>query len=195
MCLQAKGGKFITLFYVENDLQTFVFSTVHNIGNFETIGNDLAWNDDNTYEEQQKQQSFSQNYESEDEMKYNIYEAETEERESKSLLDKQLGIPSKTTNSEDRLTILREIDARQDQRIDQIRFLASNNEDENELFFASMAKIVKKLPKSIQAKLRMDIGNLIGNAEIEFLTSGNSQPLSTESCSTSSFRHVTERKH
>lgn len=40
--------------------------------------------------------------------------------------------------------------------------------DETELFFASMAQCVKKLPPSVRAKLRMEIGAMVGAAEIEY---------------------------
>lgn len=33
-----------------------------------------------------------------------------------------------------------------------------------------MAKITKKLPEVVRARLRMEIGNLVGNAEIEHLS-------------------------
>jgi hypothetical protein len=38
-------------------------------------------------------------------------------------------------------------------------------QDETDLYFASMAKLVKKLPLQEQVRLRLEIGNLIGNAE------------------------------
>ncbi|KAJ2945961.1 hypothetical protein O0L34_g4879 [Tuta absoluta] len=44
--------------------------------------------------------------------------------------------------------------------------------DENDHFFCSMAKIVKKLPRHDQAHLRMQIGSLIGNAELRYLSNG-----------------------
>lgn len=44
---------------------------------------------------------------------------------------------------------------------------SSSDDDENDLFFKSMAKIVKKLPQYDQAQLRVRIGSLVGNAEIQ----------------------------
>jgi hypothetical protein len=35
------------------------------------------------------------------------------------------------------------------------------------IFFMSMAKIVKKLPRYEQAQLRMEISMLVGNAELQ----------------------------
>lgn len=40
--------------------------------------------------------------------------------------------------------------------------------DETDLFFGSMAQCVKKLPPSERAKLRMQIGAMVGAAEIEY---------------------------
>ncbi|VVC96973.1 unnamed protein product [Leptidea sinapis] len=40
--------------------------------------------------------------------------------------------------------------------------------NETDLFFSSMAKIVKKLPRYEQAQLRMQIGELVGNAELRY---------------------------
>jgi hypothetical protein len=42
--------------------------------------------------------------------------------------------------------------------------------DETDLFFSSMARIVKKLPRIEQAQLRMQISSLISNAEIKSLS-------------------------
>ncbi|RVE51288.1 hypothetical protein evm_004092 [Chilo suppressalis] len=44
-----------------------------------------------------------------------------------------------------------------------------NGLHENDLFFAAMAKIVKKLPPYEQIQLRMQIGSLVGNAELRHL--------------------------
>ncbi|KAF5302420.1 hypothetical protein FQR65_LT08508 [Abscondita terminalis] len=65
--------------------------------------------------------------------------------------------------ADERLKILKQIAERQDKK-------NMEKQDENDLFFESMSKITKKLPKVVQAKLRMEIGNLVGNAEIEYLT-------------------------
>ncbi|XP_050302757.1 uncharacterized protein LOC126740673 [Anthonomus grandis grandis] len=67
------------------------------------------------------------------------------------------------TPADERLKILRQIAERQDQN-------KMEKQDENDLFFASIAKITSKLPKIVQARLRMQIGNLVGNAEIEHLS-------------------------
>lgn len=42
--------------------------------------------------------------------------------------------------------------------------------DETDLFFSSMAKIVKKLPRYEQAQIRMQIGALVGNAELRHIS-------------------------
>nr|CAI5868532.1 unnamed protein product [Callosobruchus analis] len=68
-----------------------------------------------------------------------------------------------STSADERLQILKQIAAKQDEK-------KMKQDDENDLFFAAMAKITKKLPKVVQAKLRMDIGNLVGNAEIEHIS-------------------------
>jgi hypothetical protein len=49
-------------------------------------------------------------------------------------------------------------------------------QDETDLYFASMAKIVKKLPLQEQVRLRLEIGNLIGNAELAFYSQNNYLP-------------------
>jgi hypothetical protein len=50
------------------------------------------------------------------------------------------------------------------------------SQDETDLYFASMAKIVKKLPLQEQVRLRLEIGNLIGNAELAFYSQNNYLP-------------------
>ncbi|XP_073952108.1 uncharacterized protein [Choristoneura fumiferana] len=47
--------------------------------------------------------------------------------------------------------------------------------DETDLFFSSMAKIVKKLSRYEQAKLRMQIGSLVGNAELRHISNNSPQ--------------------
>lgn len=42
--------------------------------------------------------------------------------------------------------------------------------DETDLIFSSMAKIFKKLPRYEQVQLRMQIGSLIGNAELRHIS-------------------------
>uniref|UniRef100_A0A6P7GZ32 Uncharacterized protein LOC114342438 n=1 Tax=Diabrotica virgifera virgifera TaxID=50390 RepID=A0A6P7GZ32_DIAVI len=69
-----------------------------------------------------------------------------------------------SSSADERLKILKKISERQDLK-------NMEKQDENDLFFASMAKICKQLPKIVQARLRMQIGNLVGNAEIEQLSS------------------------
>lgn len=68
-----------------------------------------------------------------------------------------------STPADERFKILKQIAERQDKK-------NMEKQDENDLFFGSMAKITKKLPKIVQARLRMQIGNLVGNAEIEHLS-------------------------
>ncbi|CAH1957195.1 unnamed protein product [Acanthoscelides obtectus] len=68
--------------------------------------------------------------------------------------------------AEERLAILKEL-------AENLRENSTDIKDanENDLFFAAMSKIVQKLPRSVQAQLRMDVANLIGNAEIKALSS------------------------
>lgn len=42
--------------------------------------------------------------------------------------------------------------------------------DEHDLFFGSMAKIVKQLPTYDQVQLRLQIGSLVGNAQLRNLS-------------------------
>ncbi|XP_063832100.1 uncharacterized protein LOC135081298 [Ostrinia nubilalis] len=58
----------------------------------------------------------------------------------------------------------------------QIRITNSNEPDENDLFFSSMAKIVKKLSRYEQAQLRMQIGTLVGNAELRCIENESTMP-------------------
>lgn len=91
---------------------------------------------------------------------------------------------SKSKNFDERMKLLKEIAEKNRKPVIQ------PEQDINDLFFASMAKIVKKLPEIQQSKIRMYIGNYVGNAEIEFLSGHTSQPpsrpLSGLSYSTSS---------
>lgn len=68
-------------------------------------------------------------------------------------------------------------------------------QDVNDLFFASMAKMVKKLPEMQQSKIRMQISNIVGNAEIEFLSGCPSRPSSASSYTTSSYNEETQYLH
>lgn len=43
------------------------------------------------------------------------------------------------------------------------------NHDEVELFYLSMAKIAKRLPKAKEAKLRMEVCNTVSEAELAYL--------------------------
>ncbi|KAJ8937879.1 hypothetical protein NQ318_021104 [Aromia moschata] len=76
----------------------------------------------------------------------------------------------KCTHSEERLRLLKQIAGMRTDSDTTSRYRSLRKEDENDLFFASMAQIVKKLPKASQARLRMNIANLVGNAEIEHLS-------------------------
>ena len=81
----------------------------------------------------------------------------------------------KTSRAEERLNLLKEIAKRKDSRSDK-------ELDETDLFFCSMAKIVKKLPLHEQINLRMEISSLVGNAELRSIKdlspgiSGSSRP-------------------
>ncbi|KAF5270515.1 hypothetical protein FQA39_LY08393 [Lamprigera yunnana] len=77
------------------------------------------------------------------------------------------------SKSNERLKLLQQIVDQQRQTLP---------EDETDLFFASMAKIVKKLPECERVRLRMEINVLIGNTELKCLTQ------KTDTCSTSAAR-------
>ncbi|GFU25098.1 uncharacterized protein NPIL_393881 [Nephila pilipes] len=56
--------------------------------------------------------------------------------------------------------------------------------DEVDLYFNSMAKIVKRLPPYERAQLRMQISTLIGNAELRTLSNESRRYASSKPCST-----------
>lgn len=85
----------------------------------------------------------------------------------------------KSKNSDERIKLLREIAGRNRQPA------IGLEQDVNDLFFASMAKMVKKLPEIQQARLRMQISNIVANAEIEFLSERPSCPPSCPSSESS----------
>ncbi|KAL4112856.1 hypothetical protein QTP88_016576 [Uroleucon formosanum] len=88
----------------------------------------------------------------------------------------------KLTHSEERLQILKQIAERNS--------TPANELDEIDLFFNSMAKIVKKLPRYEQVQLRMQISSLVGNAELKSILGDSRQTFSsTEPSSTMSFIH------
>ncbi|GFR33724.1 uncharacterized protein TNCT_90631 [Trichonephila clavata] len=77
----------------------------------------------------------------------------------------------KLTDSEEQLQLLKEIA--------QQKAASQNEPDEVDLFFGSMAKIFKRLPRKEQAELRIQITNLISNAELRSLKSDASPACST----------------
>ncbi|CAF4956656.1 unnamed protein product [Pieris macdunnoughi] len=90
----------------------------------------------------------------------------------------------KLTHSEERLQILKQITKRNSTP-------AQNELDETDLFFNSIAKIVKKLPRYEQVQLRMQISSLVGNAELESILNDSRQTdSSTSPSSTMSFIHL-----
>lgn len=72
-----------------------------------------------------------------------------------------------STNVDERLKLLKQLQRQHHgrNRIEQ--------KDETDLFFASMAECVKKLPPAERAKLRMQIGTIVGTAEIEHYRNKN----------------------
>lgn len=74
----------------------------------------------------------------------------------------------KLTHSEERLQLLKQIAARNSTP-------AQNEFDETDLFFNSMEKIVKKLPRYEQVQLRMQISSLVGNAELKSILGDSRQ--------------------
>lgn len=60
-------------------------------------------------------------------------------------------------------------------QIAQRKPFTQNKSDETDLFFSSMAKIVKRLPRYEQAQLRMQIGSLVGNAELRHISKDSSR--------------------
>lgn len=88
----------------------------------------------------------------------------------------------KLTHSEERLQLLKQIAERNS--------TPANELDEIDLFFNSMAKIVKKLPRYEQVQLRMQISSLVGNAELKSILGDSRQTnSSTGPSSTISFIH------
>lgn len=89
----------------------------------------------------------------------------------------------KLTHSEERLQLLKQIAERN-------LTPAQNELDETDLFFNSMEKIVKKLPRYQQVQLRMQISLLVGNAELKSILGDSSQTdSSSRPNSTISFIH------
>lgn len=100
-------------------------------------------------------------------------------KEDKIMRDKK---KIKLTHSEERLQLLKQIAERNS--------TSANELDEIDLFFNSMAKIVKKLPRYEQVQLRMQISSLVGNAELKSILGDSRQTdSSTGPNSTMSFIH------
>ncbi|KAK9738865.1 hypothetical protein QE152_g9458 [Popillia japonica] len=72
---------------------------------------------------------------------------------------------SSSTSEAHRLQLLQDI-ARRSHHV-------SEPQDQTDLFFASIAKIVKKLPPQEQIRLRLEVGTLIWNAELAFYNQTN----------------------
>lgn len=88
----------------------------------------------------------------------------------------------KLTHSEEQLQLLKQIAERNS--------TPANELDEIDLFFNSMAKIVKKLPRYEQVQLRMQISSLVGNVELKSILGDLRQTdSSTGPSSTISFIH------
>lgn len=51
----------------------------------------------------------------------------------------------------------------------QIMAITNKEQDDVDLFFASMVQTVKGLPPNTRAELKLDIANLVGRAELKFL--------------------------
>ncbi|GFT15997.1 uncharacterized protein TNCV_3315561 [Trichonephila clavipes] len=77
----------------------------------------------------------------------------------------------KLTHSEERFKLLKQIAER--------KVAPQNEQDEADLFFGSMAKIYKRFPRKEQAELRIQITNLISNAELKMKKSDASPVCST----------------
>lgn len=74
----------------------------------------------------------------------------------------------------------RKNNAHAQERLNLLKQIANRNStqnvlDETDLFFSTMAKIVKKLPRYEQAQLRMQIGLLVGNAELRHISNNSPQ--------------------
>lgn len=74
----------------------------------------------------------------------------------------------------------RKHNAHSQERLNLLKKIADRNStqsglDENDLFFGSMAKIVKKLPPYEQVQLRLQIGSLVGNAELRQISNNSPQ--------------------
>lgn len=74
----------------------------------------------------------------------------------------------------------RKHNAHSQERLNLLKQIANRNAtqsglDENDLFFGSMAKIVKKLPPYEQIQLKLQIGTLVGNAELRQISNNSPQ--------------------
>ncbi|CAH1106828.1 unnamed protein product [Psylliodes chrysocephalus] len=78
--------------------------------------------------------------------------------------------------SEERLKLLKKIAEKHN----------NEEQDETDLFFVSMAKIVKKLPEREQVYLRLQIGTMVGNAQLIGLQQQDSTGRSMSACSSAS---------
>ncbi|XP_053621174.1 uncharacterized protein LOC128681372 [Plodia interpunctella] len=72
-------------------------------------------------------------------------------------------------DSEDSTNILLAQKHKIDSKYCQKKQLSLNEMDETDLYFYSMSRIIKKLPKHEQVHLRMQIGALVGEAELRCL--------------------------
>ncbi|KAF5298136.1 hypothetical protein FQA39_LY02560 [Lamprigera yunnana] len=111
-----------------------------------------------------------------EEFQNNIYDSGPQKGHNLQLSKKRKA----SSNSDERLKLLKQI-------VDQQRLKLPLPEDETDLFFASMAKIVKKLPECERVRLRMEIDILVGSSELKYLMRINDiRPTSTATTSSSS---------
>lgn len=100
---------------------------------------------------------------------YNTEETESNTQEIENKNDDKAKSDKKrkhNSNGQERLNLLKQIANRN---------RTQSELDENDLFFGSMAKIVKRLPPYEQVQLRLQIGSLVGNAELRQISNNSPQ--------------------
>jgi hypothetical protein len=179
-----------TTYNIQPCIKVIIFSTVSNIprdeGPRQDLHEDMSQIGSQNMSQTSPVEETSTRHEDEDSFSQDVYP-----RECSSEIINTTSIASTTpqmatlrsakkrklsSTAEARLQLLQDI-ARRSQRVPE-------PQDETDLYFASMAKLVKKLPLQEQVRLRLEIGNLIGNAELAFYSQNNYLPSPGPSTST-----------
>jgi hypothetical protein len=165
-----------------NSSNKLLFSTVSNIsrdeGPRQDLHEDMSQIDSQNMWQTSAVEETSARHEDEDSFSQDVYSPEwsSEIVNTPSIASTTPHMATLRSTAEGRLQLLQDI-ARRSQRVPE-------SQDETDLYFASMAKIVKKLPLQEQVMLRLEIGNLIGNAELAFYSQNNYLPSPGSSTST-----------